>query len=77
MVKLQLIKDADGVVMTFDEEYEIVLSLPAFHQLTERLERVADDGKNHMAHWLFDPDDEDVDENAGYEERNPYATEDE
>ena len=77
MVKLEVIKTMDDkeVTLRFDDEYEAVLTLTAFQQMAERLSGMADDGLNHLSHWLFDPEDEP--ENVGCETRDIFAAEDE
>lgn len=77
MVKVELIKDADGVVMTLDGEYEVVFSLAAFDAFAERISEISEKPVNHAASWYFDPlDDVDDEPEVGYSERDPLAMED-
>jgi hypothetical protein len=77
MVKVEAIKDADGVVITFDDEYEAVFSLSAFRSLADRLSELADAPIRHAWSRYFDPLDDDDEPEVGYSERDPYETEDE
>jgi hypothetical protein len=60
MVRVECIKDADGVTLRFDEEYEIALSPQGFHAMANLLAEVAQDSETAQV-WVFDPDDEEED----------------
>lgn len=73
MVRLDIAKYQDGVVLTIDGDSELILSPESFNAFARAIERADAAPVGHQSSHLFDPDEDDTGSD-GYQERDVLAS---